>query len=161
LKLDTYKIEIESQNIGSTFALKVNDGVYTIDTSRLTDTYLSLTLAIKSAEMGYKNFMVAENSKVAANDIFIGTSGKDTMIINSKHAGKTVIKGFEDGKDKMYFIPSSTPEERLTYEDIFSKSQDVGGNIVIMFDPDNEVTIENFQKSQFTVDDFMILDLAA
>jgi hypothetical protein len=142
------EVSIESQTIGDIFVLKANDGVFEIDTTKLTEAYQSLT--IKAATMGYKNFMFVEGSSKVANDQFSGTSGVDTFIINPKHAGKTIIKEFEAGKDKLYVMKPSAEESAWRYNGLMEKAKDVGTDLYLHFDDQNEVKIENFQKAQFT-----------
>lgn len=93
----------------------------------------------------------ADNGVAAAgNDILRGGTGNDTFVFIANGGGAQVIKDFTDGEDVLYLANygiTSAMQAR-------SFATMVDGNTVFDFGNGHTITVENFEKSLFRVDDF-------
>jgi hypothetical protein len=139
---------LSTEKLGSTLDLKVNDGTYSIAIDGLLDPNASTHIDdyISASTVGFKNIMYTKESLYHTHDIFVSSLGRDTFIISPKHAGKTVIRGFDPMKDRISLT------EQLSFETLYAKAAQKDDQVTITFDEENSLTIENFTIAQLTAD---------
>jgi Ca2+-binding RTX toxin-like protein len=84
------------------------------------------------------------------NDTLSGSSGSDTFIFRAGF-GKDVITDFAAGSDHVNF--SSTLFS--SFADVTAHAQQVGSNVVITYDADDTVTLNNVTLSSLQASDFL------
>jgi Ca2+-binding RTX toxin-like protein len=94
----------------------------------------------------------------AGNDRLEGGKGKDVLtggigndvFIYGKGDGHDIITDFSCGQDKLQF----TPEEG-SFAELMKKAAQKGNDVVITFDEENSVILQNVQYSSLTTDSFL------
>ncbi|MGU3341765.1 hypothetical protein ACLBXJ_27590, partial [Methylobacterium mesophilicum] len=83
---------------------------------------------------------------------FAATAGVDNFVFHANF-GKDVISGFDVKQDGLWFdgILFSSPS------DILSHATDVNGNVTIVVDANNSVTLQGVTKTQLTASDFHLV----
>jgi hypothetical protein len=103
-------------------------------------------------QIGVPNIPNAINVDSTGTDKFVASTGVDNFVFHASF-GKDVISGFDVKQDGLWFDHTmfSSPA------DILNHATDVNGNVTIVLDANNSVTLQGVTKAQLTASDFHLV----